>query len=246
MNIKWVGSPNYDKSRKPIDRVVIHWMYGRLMSADSTFQQPYNPVTKKGGTSAHYGIAGNTVHQYVDEAHTAYHAGNLDMNRRSIGIEHEAHDNYPATEETYKTSGALVKEICNRYNIPIDRQHILKHSEVVSTRCCGTVDIDKIISYAKQSSSLPIPPTNMTDLERKKLVQFDRTVIELNNAGYIGSAASEQFFDNPMDEDKFTNLIKRIIRDAKTNATPVDTAAIKELGRKEGVKQVQDIVSKIT
>ena len=243
MNITWIGSPNFDSfGRKKIIQIVIHWFGSKestLASTDSYFQRP-------NGTSAHYGIEDNKVHQYVKEEHVAYAVGNLSRNRETISIEHSANLTRNASEETYKSSGELVRAICLRYNIPIDRNHIIQHKQIVSTQCPGTIDIDKIISYAKQSSSLPIPPTNMTDLERKKLVQFDRTVIELNKAGYISSAASEQFFDNPMDEDKFTNLIKRIIRDAKTNATPVDTAAIKELGRKEGVKQVQDIVSKIT
>lgn len=83
----------------------------------------------------------------------------------------------------------------------------------------------------------PKPP--MSDIQVRKLVQFDRTVNELHKAGYIPTADSEQFFSNPADEDKFTNLIKRVIRDAKANATPVDVEAIKELGRKEEREKIK-------
>jgi murein DD-endopeptidase MepM/ murein hydrolase activator NlpD len=56
------------------------------------------------------------------------------------------------------------------------------------------------------------PKPTMSDIEKKKLVQFDRTVNALHDAGLIPTAASEQFFDNPADEDKFTNFIKRLIQ----------------------------------
>lgn len=68
-----------------------------------------------------------------------------------------------------------------------------------------------------RSTPLPVPPTNMTDLEKKKLVQFDRSVIELFKAGIIPSNASEWFFANEADPDKFTNLVKRLIRDQGAN-----------------------------
>lgn len=145
MDIKWIGSPNYDSNRKPIDRIVIHWFgVGKQASADAQFQKP-------NGTSAHYSIEDNSIHQYVKEENVAYHAGNYAMNQRSIGIEHSAEPDRPATEITYKNSGLLVADICKKYNIPADRQHIIKHSEVKATQCPGTMDLDKIISLAKQN-----------------------------------------------------------------------------------------------
>lgn len=148
MNITKIVIPttNYDTSRKPIKRIVIHWIVGNLAAADATFK-------KLGGqTSAHYGVENNNVHQYVDEAHTAYHAGVYAINQESIGIEHSAAPDRPASEATYQSSGKLIAEICKRYNIPLDRQHIQKHSEFKATQCCGTVDVDKLITIAKQGS----------------------------------------------------------------------------------------------
>ena len=161
MAIKWIGSPNFDSNRKPIDRIIIHWFgAGRLTGVDAQFQ-------KLNGTSAHYAIEDTTVHQYVKDEHVAYHAGVYAMNQRSIGIEHSATPDRPASEETYKTSGALVAQIAKQYNIPLDRTHILKHSEIKATQCCGTVDIDKIIRLAKGESS----DTNMTDLQAQDYVK---------------------------------------------------------------------------
>jgi len=150
MNIVQKPSPNQDGNRVKIDRIVIHWIVGNLAAADAVFSKP-------GNASAHYGIENSTIHQYVPENRVAYHAGNYAMNQRSVGIEHSAAPDRPASEQTYKTSAALVRAICQRHNIPIDRAHIIKHSEVVATQCCGTIDIEKIINYAKQGATQQPP-----------------------------------------------------------------------------------------
>lgn len=144
MTITWIGSPNFDKKRVKIDRVIIHWIVGTLKSADAQFQKT-SP-----GTSAHYGVEDDQVHQYVNENEVAYHAGVYAMNQRSIGIEHSADTKRPASNKTYETSAQLIREICERHNIPIDREHILKHSEVKATQCPGTMDLDRLITLARQ------------------------------------------------------------------------------------------------
>lgn len=143
----WIGSPNYSKGRLPYRKpsvIVIHHMAGFLAGADATFQN-----TKR-QTSAHYGIENDTVHQYVRESDTAWHSNNWFMNRKSIGIEHSADVDRPPTAATYRTSGKLVAEICKRWGIPLDRKHIIKHSEVTPTQCPGLVNLDRIIAEAKK------------------------------------------------------------------------------------------------
>ena len=149
MNIIWKGSPNSDSNRKSIDRIVSHWFgIGTLTSANNGFQTANN-------SSAHYGISGNKVWQWVKEEHVAYHAGNYKMNQRSIGIEHDAtaqKDRNPhgASDDTYKTSAALIAQICEKYDIPLDRTHIIGHKEVPrATQCPGTIDINRLIDMAK-------------------------------------------------------------------------------------------------
>lgn len=144
MNIKWIGahSNNYEAGRKgqKITKVVLHWIVGKLSAADATFQDPTRIA------SAHYGIGPSEVHQYVKEEDTAYHAGNLTVNRQSIGIEHQGGPDIPITEDTYKQSIELVADICKRYGIPADRQHIIKHNEIKATQCPGTLDVDRIVN----------------------------------------------------------------------------------------------------
>ena len=114
-----IPTSNYDTSRKPITHIVIHWIVGTLASADASFKNPSRIA------SAHYGVEDNTIYQWVDEKHTAYHCGNYAFNQKSIGIEHSAAPDRPASEATYQSSGKLIAEIAKRYNIPLDRTHIL-------------------------------------------------------------------------------------------------------------------------
>ena len=143
MQIKWVGAnpKNFaiGRQNEKITKICLHWIVGKLSAADAVFNNPDRQV------SAHFGIGHTTIHQYVREEDTAYHAGNLTVNRQSIGIEHEGGPDLPISEDTHKTSIELVTDICRRYNIPADRQHILKHSEIKATQCPGTLDIDRII-----------------------------------------------------------------------------------------------------
>jgi len=157
--MKWIGSPNFTKGRegKSIDRVVLHWIVGKLESADVTFQN----TTRN--TSAHYGIGDDEVHQYVKEENTAHHAGVWAMNLRSIGIEHEGGPDLPISDLTYATSSQLLADICTRHQIPLDREHIIKHNEVRATQCPGTLDIDRIIRDAKKLLEAPVFTVGVTD-----------------------------------------------------------------------------------
>lgn len=223
MSITWIGSPNYDKARKPIDRIVIHWMVGTLAGTDAQFQKP-------NGTSAHYGIEDENVHQYVKEEHVAYHAGVYAMNQRSIGIEHSAAPDRPATEKTYNTSARLIAEICQRYSITPDRTHIIKHSEVKATQCPGTMDLDKLINLTKKHMA------NTITIETKlyeKLV--GGSTVRKEVAEYLK-------IDSPDDapKERILNAIQGI-QSAVTSAQRERDAAVTEMNNKRAeLSRVQD------
>lgn len=147
----WIGSPNFTKGREghEIHYIVLHHMAGTIEGADAVFQQHAGTPQ---ATSAHYGVARDgRIHQWVSTDNTAYHAGDHRYNLESIGIEHEDlnSDNY--TDILYETSALLVYQQATFYGIPLDREHIKKHSEVsdLPTACPGTLDIDRIINLAK-------------------------------------------------------------------------------------------------
>ncbi len=118
--------------RSAIDRIIIHTTEGRYEGAISWFRDPANPYR----TSAHYVIrsADGEITQMVREGDTAHHERN--NNARSIGIEHEAFIAQPRwyTLAMYRSSASLVRYLCRKYNIPMDRQHILAHSETDPSR----------------------------------------------------------------------------------------------------------------
>ncbi|GGW41325.1 amidase [Streptomyces lucensis JCM 4490] len=73
------------------------------------------------------------IAQHVKAKDVAWHAGNWDVNSRSVGIEHEGFLASPDawyTEAMYRSSARLVRYLAARYGVPLDRQHILGHDNV--------------------------------------------------------------------------------------------------------------------
>lgn len=73
------------------------------------------------------------IAQHVKAKDVAWHAGNWDVNARSIGIEHEgflANPDAWYTEAMYRSSARLVRYLSQKYDVPLDRQHILGHDNV--------------------------------------------------------------------------------------------------------------------
>ena len=103
---------NYGERTEPVTAVVIHDTEGSFAGSVSWFQNC------QAGTSAHYVVRSvdGYVVQMVSEADKAWHA--RDANRYAIGIEHEGYASNPAyyTDTMYKSSAALVKNICDRYD----------------------------------------------------------------------------------------------------------------------------------
>lgn len=141
MRITQVPSPNYTTGRggKKINKIVIHWIVGRLSAADAVFK-------KAGNASAHYGVGQNgEVHQYVKESNTAYHAGNFTVNQESIGIEHEGAPSIPVSDSVYDTSATLIADIWKRYG----KLPLYPHKQFKATQCPGTLDLNRLQNLAE-------------------------------------------------------------------------------------------------
>lgn len=150
---------NCDSNRTKIDTIVIHHNAG---TSDEGARRTWY-VSTGHGTSAHYQVTPDKIWGCVGENYVAYHAGNYPVNQRSIGIEHLNNTGAPTwtiAEETYRNSAKLIRDICERYNIPIDRQHILKHGEVSATGCPGGIDIDRLVAMARGAEY--VTPTKAT------------------------------------------------------------------------------------
>lgn len=110
-----------------VDRIVVHVTQGSFGSSVDAFKNPFHRA------SAHYIVGGDGhVEQMVRELDVAFHSGSRSMNERSVGIEHVGFVNRPRdfTDAMYEASARLAADICRRYGIPADREHIVGHSEV--------------------------------------------------------------------------------------------------------------------
>jgi hypothetical protein len=125
------ASCNYTNSNREtsydIRKVVIHVAEGSYSGAVSWFE------TCAAGASAHYVVSREgRVAQCVRDEDIAWHAGWWDTNTHSIGIEHAGYIDNPEwfTRSMYHTSARLSAWCCKKYKIPIDRKHIIGHSQV--------------------------------------------------------------------------------------------------------------------
>ena len=123
---------NHDKADRPrsqsIDYIVIH---DTEASWDTTQELVQDPTY----VSWHYSLrsADGYVTQHVRTRDVAWHAGNWYVNAKSIGLEHEGFLTAPDawyTEAMYRSSARLVRYLARKYDVPLDRQHILGHDNV--------------------------------------------------------------------------------------------------------------------
>jgi N-acetyl-anhydromuramyl-L-alanine amidase AmpD len=223
---KEVATGNYDQTRKPIDRIVIHTMVGTADAASARFDNPTQKV------SAHYGVKldGSLIH-WLEETFTAYHAGDYAMNQRSIGIEHEDKGDYNGvrTDALYTESAKLVRDICLYYNIPIDRQHILKHSEVIATGCPDALDIDRIVREAQINSTQQVLDAAVKDRDRNYNLWKSLCV----------SLGVQVTTDLTTTNNKAQDIIKNLKSRPASCPTPADPRQVKAL------KDIQQIINSL-
>jgi N-acetyl-anhydromuramyl-L-alanine amidase AmpD/lysozyme family protein/endonuclease/exonuclease/phosphatase family metal-dependent hydrolase len=114
-----------------IDTIVVHYTTSRNINGTISHFKSGTPRT-----SAHYivGQDGALV-QMVPDDERAWHAGNSDMNARSIGIEHVARLGDEITAAQSSTSIALIRFLMQAHRIPAS--NVIPHVCVKPTDCCG-------------------------------------------------------------------------------------------------------------
>lgn len=132
---------NSGRGGNKIEKIFVHHMAGNL-----TVRQ-CGSVFDNRQASAHYGVNGTAIGQYVDEKDTAWHCGNFKWNQRSIGIE-LANDagskgNWHVSDATIQTAIKLIADICRRNGIKRlsytgnMNGNLCMHRWVCSTSCPG-------------------------------------------------------------------------------------------------------------
>ncbi len=156
-------SCNYSTGRfgATVTNIICHTEVGRNKPSWDSFNTPGS------GHSANYLIGENgEIICAVGEGDTAWHAANWQVNKSSIGIEHEDMGNYNdpvRTDAEYASSAELVADICRRYGIPCQRVGVTNHipdgpgialhREVSQapggTACPDGLDVERIIRQAQ-------------------------------------------------------------------------------------------------
>ncbi|GIH92791.1 N-acetylmuramoyl-L-alanine amidase [Planobispora siamensis] len=121
---------NHDRLQVPrkIDYIVIH-------DGESSFRSMINSVRNPTYLSWHFTLRSGDgrIAQHLRGQDIGWHAGNWDVNSRSIGLEHEgylARGGAWYTEAMYRASAKLVRHLARKYGVPLDRAHIVGHDNV--------------------------------------------------------------------------------------------------------------------
>ncbi|MFF6776870.1 N-acetylmuramoyl-L-alanine amidase [Streptomyces sp. NPDC012637] len=142
---EWVPAPyeefgdgdygNHDKADRPVsqsvDYIVIH-------DTEADWKTTLRLVTDPTYVSWQYSLRSSDGHvaQHLALKDVGWHAGNWFVNAKSVGLEHEGFLTSPDswyTEAMYRSSARLVRYLAKRFDVPLDRQHVLGHDNVPGT-----------------------------------------------------------------------------------------------------------------
>ncbi len=144
LDVEWIPAPyeqygaspgaygNHDLADRPrapkITHIVIHDTEGTWEGVLAMVQDPTY-------VSWQYSLRSEDGHvaQHVKPQDVAWHAGNWYLNMHSIGLEHEGFAAQGApwfSEPMYRSSATLVRYLARKYDIALDRGHVIGHDQV--------------------------------------------------------------------------------------------------------------------
>lgn len=171
----WANGGNYTPGRSDtIHGIVIH--HAASTNLDSVGQAFATPGR---GGSAHYGVKGQQIHQYVREEDTAWHCGDWAGNCCTIGIETVNSTGAPSwlvDDETFETLAKLVADIAKRNNLgtlkfdPNGTYPTLSaHRDWSPTYCPGDYLYSKMNQLADRANAINNPTPATAELKWSKL-----------------------------------------------------------------------------
>jgi N-acetylmuramoyl-L-alanine amidase len=184
--IRPCAAGNFQRGRPShlqIEAVVIHSTNGPLAEAEAAFAS----ADLADRRSAHFGISRTgEVHQYVEEADTAFHAGwiveatwtalkrgpagtYINPNFYTIGIELEGTDGEPWPDAIYGASATLLRELALRHPglRTLSRRTVVLHREIRADRSCpgASFDVDRLIFAATGGAGAAGAPSQSVPLQ---------------------------------------------------------------------------------
>lgn len=192
----WANPSNYTAGRSDtIHGIVIH--HAASTSLDS-IGQVFSQYGRQG--SAHYGVGGNQIHQYVREEYTAWHCGDWAGNSCTIGIETTNSTGAPTwqvAEDTFNTLVKLVADIAKRNGLgrlkfePDGTYPTLSaHRDWSPTYCPGDYLYARMNEIAEKANKINYPdkkaelkwskldkPTSYITVRNTHLYDFNKTSV---------------------------------------------------------------------
>ncbi|MFD2422330.1 N-acetylmuramoyl-L-alanine amidase [Amycolatopsis pigmentata] len=137
----WVPAPyqdlgngnygNYDQADRPYSQTIT---YVVIHDTECSYDTALALVQDPKYLGWHYTLRSVDGHvaQHIRTKDVGWHAGNWYVNAKSIGVEHEGYALQGTwyTEAMYRASAKLVRYLAARYDIPLDREHIIGHDNV--------------------------------------------------------------------------------------------------------------------
>lgn len=174
---------NYTVGRQgcSVEYIVVHYTSGAMTDEGAAYANCVYFGRESVGASAHYFIdSGYTIWQSVPEGDTAWHAGNWNMNTRSIGIEVCSAGAFTAQEIERLTW--LVGQLMKKYGIPVSK--VIRHYDVTGKLCpayyvdearwaalhaviTGRSDMDEIKKLCKEIKSYLMDTTDYSGRGKK-------------------------------------------------------------------------------
>ncbi|ANZ61019.1 hypothetical protein AYR62_11375 [Secundilactobacillus paracollinoides] len=128
---------NYTQANRPDDVPVTHIV---IHSTELSYLDTVRRFQEDHEVSAHDVIRGadGLVTRMVAPENVAWHAGNWELNCRSVGIEQEAYVGEPEsfTETMLRSLATVVAQLSQTFHVPLDRDHLLGHDNL----CAATPD----------------------------------------------------------------------------------------------------------
>lgn len=141
----WCNKGNFTESNRKsseIDTLVIHYTGNNGDTAENNGNYFKNNVVE---TSAHYFVDDTTVVRSVADKNIAWHAGDWDINCRSIGIE-IAGSTTECTGKTLENVILLAQRLMKKYNI--SKERVIRHYDANGKLCpafwCGSQQKDRL------------------------------------------------------------------------------------------------------
>lgn len=227
------------KSKKDVEYVVVHHMVvkDRDVNDDDALDTVYN-IWQSRPASAHYGVDGKFIGQFVWDKDYAWATGNTLGNLHGISIEHVnstldepgTKNDYKISEETWKNGAKLAAHIHKVYGLgrPVKNKTIRKHSSFSSTQCPGPYMAkiwDDYVNHAKKvydeitgdkptSKPKPAPKPSTGSSGAKKPSATNAAKYPLPSGSYFGpkSGGNESvsgYYSHRADLKRWQNRMKK-------------------------------------